>query len=79
MRKDAKMWRYTTAALAGILVLGVLTGGAAAQGSAETRFADFDTNKDEPEPKRLLVGVNSDEITGFTITPDRRTAFINIQ
>ena len=39
----------------------------------------FDTTKDTPEPKRLLVGVNSDEITGFTITPDQRTAFINIQ
>jgi len=32
-----------------------------------------------PQPKRLLVGVNSDEITGFTVTPDRRTAFVNIQ
>lgn len=39
----------------------------------------FDTNKDIPEPKRLLVGVDSDEITGFTITPDQRTAFVNIQ
>jgi secreted PhoX family phosphatase len=39
----------------------------------------FDTTKENPEPKRLLVGVNSDEITGFTITPDQRTAFINIQ
>lgn len=39
----------------------------------------FDTTKDTPEPKRLLVGVNSDEITGFTITPDQRTAFVNIQ
>lgn len=39
----------------------------------------FDTNKGKPEPKRLLVGVNSDEITGFTITPDQRTAFVNIQ
>ncbi|MGK0499429.1 MAG: secreted PhoX family phosphatase [Oceanicoccus sp.] len=39
----------------------------------------FDTTKDEPEPKRLLVGVSNDEITGFTITPDQRTAFINIQ
>jgi len=32
-----------------------------------------------PQPKRLLVGVNSDEITGFTVTQDRRTAFVNIQ
>ena len=39
----------------------------------------FDTTKETPEPKRLLVGVNSDEITGFTITPDQRTAFVNIQ
>ncbi|BFM14611.1 PhoX family phosphatase [Maricurvus nonylphenolicus] len=39
----------------------------------------FDTNKDNPEPKRLLVGVSSDEITGFTMTPDQRTAFVNIQ
>ncbi|MEM1155325.1 MAG: PhoX family phosphatase, partial [Pseudomonadota bacterium] len=39
----------------------------------------LDTNSDNPEPKRLFVGVNSDEITGFTMTPDRRTAFINMQ
>ncbi|WP_144394415.1 PhoX family protein [Pleionea sediminis] len=39
----------------------------------------FDTTKEVPEPKRLLVGVSSDEITGFTITPDQRTAFVNIQ
>lgn len=39
----------------------------------------IDTNKQTPVPKRLLVGVSSDEITGFTITPDQRTAFINIQ
>lgn len=39
----------------------------------------IDTNKDVVEPKRLLVGVNSDEITGFTMTPDRRTAFVNMQ
>ncbi len=39
----------------------------------------FDTTKETPEPKRLLVGVSSDEITGFTITPDQRTAFVNIQ
>ena len=39
----------------------------------------IDTTKENPEPKRLLVGVNSDEITGFTMTPDRRTAFVNIQ
>lgn len=39
----------------------------------------IDTTKENPEPKRLLVGVSSDEITGFTMTPDRRTAFVNIQ
>ena len=39
----------------------------------------FDTTAENPEPKRLLTGVNSDEITGFTVTPDFRTAFINIQ
>ncbi len=39
----------------------------------------IDTNKKVPEPKRLLVGVASDEVTGFTVTPDRRTAFVNLQ
>ncbi|MEM9256926.1 MAG: PhoX family phosphatase [Pseudomonadota bacterium] len=39
----------------------------------------FDTNKAEPEPRRLLVGVNSDEVTGFTLTPNRRTGFVNLQ
>lgn len=39
----------------------------------------FDTTKGTPEGKRLLVGVESDEITGFTVTPDQRTAFVNIQ
>ena len=39
----------------------------------------IDTTQENPEPKRLLVGVSSDEITGFTMTPDRRTAFVNIQ
>ncbi len=39
----------------------------------------FDTTEAQPKPKRLLTGVNSDEITGFTVTPDYRTAFINIQ
>ncbi len=39
----------------------------------------IDTTQENPEPKRLLVGVASDEITGFTMTPDRRTAFVNIQ
>lgn len=39
----------------------------------------FDTTQENPEPKRLLTGVSGDEITGFTVTPDYRTAFINIQ
>lgn len=39
----------------------------------------IDTTKETPEAKRLLVGVNSDEVTGFTMTPDRRTAFVNLQ
>lgn len=39
----------------------------------------FDLTAENPEPKRLFVGVSSDEVTGFTITPDYRTAFINIQ
>lgn len=39
----------------------------------------IDTSKDIPEPKRLLVGVNSDELTGFTCTPNRRKAFVNLQ
>ncbi|MGH1441456.1 MAG: PhoX family protein [Cellvibrionaceae bacterium] len=39
----------------------------------------FDTTAENPLPVRLLTGVSSDEITGFTITPDQKTAFINIQ
>jgi len=39
----------------------------------------FDTTKDTPEPKRLLVGVVRDEITGWGYTPDYRTAFVNVQ
>jgi len=39
----------------------------------------FDTTAENPLPVRLFTGVSSDEITGFTITPDQRTAFINIQ
>ncbi len=31
------------------------------------------------ELRRLFVGVSSDEITGITVTPDRRTMFINMQ
>jgi len=31
------------------------------------------------EVRRLFAGVASDEITGFAVTPDRRTAFINTQ
>lgn len=44
----------------------------------------FDTTKELapgelPEPKRLFVGVNSDEITGWTQTPNRKTAMVNMQ
>ncbi len=39
----------------------------------------FDTTLDTPAPQRLLVGVPSDEITGFAYTPDRCTAFVNVQ
>lgn len=39
----------------------------------------LDTTEKTPVPKRLFHGVVSDEITGFTVTPDQRTAFINIQ
>jgi len=45
----------------------------------EDQLVVFDTTQENPEPKRLLTGVASDEITGFTVTPDYRTAFINIQ
>lgn len=31
------------------------------------------------EVKRLFSGVTGDEVTGFTMTPDRRTLFINLQ
>lgn len=31
------------------------------------------------ELRRLLTGVTSDEITGFTITPNQKTAFVNTQ
>lgn len=33
----------------------------------------------ELEVKRLFTGVTGDEITGITVTPDRRTMFINTQ
>ena len=44
----------------------------------------FDTTKELgpgelPEPKRLFVGVNSDEITGWAQTPNQKTAMINMQ
>ncbi len=32
-----------------------------------------------PQLRRLFTGVIGDEITGITVTPDRRTMFINIQ
>lgn len=39
----------------------------------------FDTTVSPPVPKRLLVGVVSDEVTGWTQTPDFKTAFTNLQ
>lgn len=44
----------------------------------------FDTSEELgagelPTPKRLFVGVNSDEITGFAPTPDQKTAMVNMQ
>lgn len=39
----------------------------------------FDTTEADPQPRRLLTGVVSDEITGWATTPDFRTAFTNIQ
>ena len=32
-----------------------------------------------PEVKRFLTGVKNCEVTGVTVTPDRRTMFVNIQ
>ena len=39
----------------------------------------FDTTQENPVPKRLLVGVVSDELTGWAYTPDFKTAFVNVQ
>ncbi len=39
----------------------------------------FDLTADTPTPKRLFVGVSSDEVTGWATTPDYRTAFTNMQ
>lgn len=39
----------------------------------------FDLTKNTPDPKRLLVGVVDDEVTGFTTTPNYKTAFTNLQ
>jgi len=39
----------------------------------------FDTTAADPQPRRLFVGVNSDEITGWTQTPDQKTGMTNIQ
>lgn len=39
----------------------------------------LDTTQETIQPQRLMVGVSSDEVTGFTMTPDRRTAFVNLQ
>lgn len=37
------------------------------------------TSPGAPKPKRLFVGVASDEITGYATTPDYAYAFINVQ
>ena len=37
------------------------------------------TDTNTGEIRRLFAGVTSDEITGITTTPDRRTMFVNIQ
>ena len=39
----------------------------------------LDTSEDDPKPRRLLVGVRNDELTGWAHTPDYRTAFVNVQ
>lgn len=36
-------------------------------------------NTETGELRRLFTGVSGDEITGITVTPDRRTMFVNIQ
>ena len=37
------------------------------------------TDQGATEIKRLFTGVTGDEITGITVTPNRRTMFINMQ
>ena len=49
------------------------------QNGLQNQLLVFDTTADNPQPKRLLTGVSKSEITGFAVTPDFRTAFINIQ
>jgi hypothetical protein len=41
--------------------------------------ADSRSASGEAEFFRLLTGVTGDEVTGFTMTPDRRTLFVNLQ
>ena len=41
--------------------------------------ADSRSEAELPEFFRLLVCVSGDEVTGFTMTPDRRTLFVNPQ
>ena len=50
-------------------------GGQPGRGEDQMLVADPDSG----EIRRLLSGVSGDEITGFTLTPDRRTAFVNTQ
>jgi len=39
----------------------------------------FDTTRPGTPPRRLLVGVTSDELTGWAYTPNFKTAFVNVQ
>lgn len=53
-------------------------GGQPAEG-LNNQLVVFDTTEGDPVAQRLFVGVTDDEITGWTNTPDFRTAFINSQ
>jgi secreted PhoX family phosphatase len=59
-------------------------GGQPEETGLQDQLTVFDTTKrlapgENPKPKRLFVGVNSDEITGWAQTPDQKTAMINMQ
>lgn len=53
----------------------VQTDGGQPQGNNQMVVGDPQTM----EVRRLFAGVTGDEITGFAVTPDRRTMFINMQ